>query len=50
MSVLQTIAHHSVGKLVKVLHSYIFEQIYIRNDIEWLLPKEYADKMGDRGE
>ena len=32
------ITHHSVGKLVKVLHIYIFEQIRIRNDKEWLHP------------
>ena len=42
------ITHQSVGKLVKVLHSYIFEQIRIRNDKEWFHPKEHAETQGTR--
>ena len=37
------LTHQSVGKLVKVLHSYIFEQIHIGNYKEWLHPKEHAE-------
>ena len=42
------ITHHSVGKLVKVFHSYILEQIRIRNDKEWFHPKEHAETQGAR--
>ena len=42
------ITHHSVGKLVKVLHSYVFEQIRIGNDKEWFRPKEHAETQGAR--
>ena len=43
-----TITHQSVGKLVKVLHSYIFEQIRIGNDKEWFCSKEHAETQETR--
>ena len=46
MSACYTVTHRSIHKLVKVLHSYIFEQIHISNDIHWFHPKEETEARG----
>ena len=29
------VTHHSVHKLVKMLHSNLFEEVHVRKDVDW---------------